>query len=74
MSVVSFFSFKELEVVYIFFMFLCWLTYEMVSDEKLSQAEQKKKQKIGLKPFYSNTSYSLEYEKTAWVNYLLKCS
>ena len=37
----------------------------MVSDEKLSQAEQKKKQSIGLKPFYSNTSYSLEYEKTA---------
>ena len=36
----------------------------MISDEKLSQAEQKKKS-IGLKPFYSNTSYSLEYEKTA---------
>ena len=37
----------------------------MISDQKLSQAEQKKKKIIDLKPFYSNTSYSLEYEKTA---------
>ena len=37
----------------------------MISDEKLSQEKKKKKKIIDLKPFYSNTSYSLEYEKTA---------
>ena len=44
----------------------------MFSEEKLSEAGQKKS--IGIKSFYSNTTYGLEYEKTTSVNYLLKCS
>ena len=31
----------------------------------------KKLKKIGIKSFYSNTSYDLKYEKAASVNYLL---
>ena len=46
----------------------------MFSEEKLSQAGQKNQQSIGIKYFYSNTSYGLEHKKTALVNYLLKCS
>ena len=46
----------------------------MLSEQKLSQAGQKKQQSIGIKYFYSNTSYGLEYEKTASVYDLLKCS
>ena len=46
----------------------------MFSEEKLSQAGQKKQQSIGMKPFYSNTSYGLEYEKAVSVNYVLKYS
>ena len=43
----------------------------MFSEEKLSQARQKKQQQsIGIKSFCSNTSYKLEYKKTASVNYL----
>ena len=33
---------------------------------------KKKQQSIGIKSFYSNTSYGLEYEKTVSVDYLLK--
>ena len=44
----------------------------MFSEEKLSQAEQKRQQIIGIKSFYWNTSYSLKYEKAA-LDYLLKC-
>ena len=50
----------------------------MFSEEKLSEAEQKKQKKtqpsIGIKSFYSNTPYGLKYETTASVKYLLKCS
>ena len=38
----------------------------MFSEEKLSQGGQKKKKQqpsIGIKSFYSNTSYGLKYEK-----------
>ena len=45
----------------------------MFSEEKLSHADQKTtttKQSISIKPFYSNTLYGLEYEKTSSVNYL----
>ena len=45
----------------------------MFSEEKLSQATEKKQKSIGIKPFYSNTSHGSEYEKSASVNYLLKC-
>ena len=45
----------------------------MFSEEKLSQAREKKQQSTGIKSFYSNTSYGSEYEKTESVNYLLKC-
>ena len=41
-----------------------WFIIKMFSEEKLSQAEQKK-QSIGIKSFYSNTSYGFEYKKTA---------
>ena len=38
----------------------------MFLEEKLSQVRQKKpQQSIGIKSFYSNTLYGLEYEKTA---------
>ena len=46
----------------------------MFSEEKLSQAGQKKQQSIDIKYFSSNTTHGLEYQKTASVNYLLKCS
>ena len=53
----------------------------MFSEGKLSQAGQKnpnktkqKKQSIGIKSFFPDTSYGLEHEKTASVIYLLKCS
>ena len=46
----------------------------MFSDEKLFQAGQKTTTKYWYKIFYSNTSYGLEYEKAASVNYLLRCS
>ena len=45
----------------------------MFSEEKLSQTRQKK-QSLGIKYFYSNTLYSSEHQKTASVNYVLKCS
>ena len=47
------------------------MTYKVSSEEKLFQAG-KKQQSIGIKSFHSNISYSLEYEKTASVNYLLQ--
>ena len=46
----------------------------MFSEEKLYQAGEKTQQSIGIKSFYLNTSYGLEYEKNASVNYLLICS
>ena len=45
----------------------------MFSEEKLSQTRQKK-QSLGITSFYSNTLYSSEHQKTASVNYVLKCS
>ena len=45
----------------------------MFIEEKLSQARQKK-QGIGKKSYYSNTSDGFEYKKIAQVNCLLKCS
>ena len=39
---------------------------------KAAPSRAKNQQSIGIKSFYSNTSYSLEYEKTASVNNLLK--
>ena len=50
------------------------MAYKMFSEEKLSQEVQKKQESIGTKSFYLNASYGLEYEKTASLNYLLKCS
>ena len=41
------------------------MTYTMFSEEKLAQAGQKKQQSIGIKSFYSNTSYGFEYQKAA---------
>ena len=46
----------------------------MFSEEKLSGAGQKKQQIIDIKFFCLSTSYGLEHEKTASVNYLLKFS
>ena len=47
----------------------------MFSEEKLSQAGQKRtQQSIGIKSFYSNTSYRFEYEKTVYADCLLKYS
>ena len=37
----------------------------MFSEEKLFQARQKIYEVIGIKSFYSNTSYGFEYKKTA---------
>ena len=65
--------------------FTLLMTNKMFSEESLSQAghkkkeeqktkKQKKQQSIGIKSFYSNTSYGLEYDKTASLNYLLRCS
>ena len=39
------------------------MTYKMLSEDKLSQAEQKNLPSIGIKSFYSNTSYGFEYKK-----------
>ena len=46
------------------------LSLSYFEEEKLSQTGEKK-QSIGEKSF---NSYGLEHEKTASVNYLLKCS
>ena len=75
MSVTSLTRFKELGVVYIFFEFLvlCNDTKNVFIGEVVP-SRAKKQQRVGIKPFHSNTSYGLEYEKTALVNYLLKCS
>ena len=37
----------------------------MFSAEHLFQAGQKKRRSVGIKPFYSNASYSFELKKTA---------
>ena len=38
------------------------MAYKMFSEEKLSQEVQKKQESIGIKSFYLNASYGLEYE------------
>ena len=49
------------------------MTNKMFSEKKLSHAGEKNSKVFGIKSFYSSISYGLEYEKTASVNYLLKC-
>ena len=51
----------------------------MFSEEKLWAKKMKRKktqqqESNDIKSFNSNTSYGLEYEKTASLNYLLRCS
>ena len=52
------------------------MTYKFFSEEVVPSREKKPKKVLGKKKtkkyFYLNRSYSLEYEKTASVNYLLK--
>ena len=46
----------------------------MSSEVKPSQQGKKKQIKIGIKSFYSNTSYSFGNKKVAQVNFVRKCS
>ena len=45
------------------------MIYKMLSEEKLSKAGKKN---IGIRSFYSNTSYGFEYKKNYIVNCLLQ--
>ena len=44
----------------------------MFSEEKLSQERQKQQQSIGIKSFYSNTSYGFEYHKNCMNKLFIK--
>ena len=44
----------------------------MISDEKLSKVGQKKQQSIGIKSFYTNTSYGFEYKKNCISKFSIK--
>ena len=44
----------------------------MVSEQMLFQTGQTKKQSVGIKSYYSNTSYGLEYEKKCISKFSIK--
>ena len=74
-AVISLSQFKELGVVFIYLSFQCYIiTYIIFSEKKLSQASKRNQQRIGIKSFYSSTSYHFEYKKSCVSKFSIKMS